>query len=312
MRVRVLGSAAGGSFPQWNCNCENCAGVRAGTLRAKPRTQSTIAISAGGARWCLLNASPDLGGQIASFPRLAARDTSRGISRGSSIDAVLLTDAEIDHIAGLLSLRETGPLHLYCTAAVFEWVFKSNPIFAALVQPGKFTWSPVQDRQTVRQAVPIAHVDGAETGLKYQAYPVAGKVPVYARPATCDGSNLAYRIVETATGASLFYVPVIRELDDEIIAAISGCDCVLFDGSFWSETEMESRGAGTRTASTMGHLPIGGCDGSLARLGALGAIRKIYTHINNTNPILNEDSPERHAVIAAGWQVAEDGMELEL
>ncbi len=309
MRVRVLGSAAGGGFPQWNCNCDNCEGLRSGTLRARARTQSTVAISANGTRWCLLNASPDLSRQILSLPPSTPRDGRRR----SSIDAVLLTDAEIDHAAGLLSIRETGPLHLYCTPAVFDWVFKSNPIFRTLIQPGKITWSPVSDRQ----AGPIRCVDGAETGLAYEAYAVEGKVPVYARSAVCgdDGSNLAYRIVDTRSGASLFYVPVIRELDDEIIAAIARCDCVLFDGSFWSETEMESRGVGTRTAAAMGHLPIGGSGGSLAKLSGLGAIRtirKIYTHINNTNPILNEDSPERRAVVEAGWDVAEDGMELVL
>ena len=306
MRVRVLGSAAGGGFPQWNCHCDNCAGLRSGRLRATPRTQSAIAISANGARWCLLNASPDLSGQISSLPPSAPQYGRRG----SSIDAVLLTDAEIDHTAGLLSIRETEPLHLYCTPAVFDWVFKSNPIFQTLVQPGKFTWSPVSDLQ----AGSIRRVDGAETGLAYEAYWVRGKVPAHARSAVCrdDGSNLAYRIIDRANGASLFYVPVIRELDPEIIVAIARCDCVLFDGSFWSETELEARGVGTRTACAMGHLPIGGRDGSLARLGSLSAIRKIYTHINNTNPILDEDSPERRAVAGAGWEVAGDGMELML
>lgn len=310
MRVRVLGSAAGGGSPQWNCHCDNCAGLRSGTLRAKPRTQSTIAISAGGERWSLLNASPDLLGQISSLP-VPNPPSGR---RGSSIDAVLLTDAEIDHTAGLLSIRETEPLHLYCTPAVFDWVFKSNPIFHSLVQPGKFTWSPVSNLQ----AGSITRADGAETGLAYEAYWVRGKVPAYAGSAGCHdgsnvgGSNLAYRIIDRASGASLFHVPVIRELDPEIIAAIARCDCVLFDGSFWSETEMEARGVGTRTASAMGHMPIGGRAGSLAMLGGLSAIRKIYTHINNTNPILNEDSPERRAVAGAGWEVAEDGMELIL
>ena len=311
MRVRVLGSAAGGGFPQWNCNCDNCAGLRSGTLGAKPRTQSAIAISADGLRWSLLNASPDLSGQISRLPPLAPHHGRRG----SSIDAVLLTDAEIDHTAGLLSIRETEPLHLYSTPAVFDWVFKSNPIFQTLVQPGKFTWTPVNDLQVG----PIRRVDGAETGLGYEAYSVRGKVAAHARSAGCrhdgsnvEGSNLAYRIVDRANGASLFYVPVIRELDPEIIAAIARCDCVLFDGSFWSATEMETRGVGTRTARAMGHLPIGGGDGSLAMLGGLGAIRKIYTHINNTNPILNEDSPEGRAVAGAGWEVAADGMEIVL
>ncbi len=207
-------------------------------------------------------------------------------------------------------MRETGPLHLYCTPAVFDWVFKSNPIFQTLLHPRKFTWSPVSDLQ----AGSIRRVNGVETGLAYEAYWVRGKVPAHAgsAPGRDGGSNLAYRIIDSASGASLFHVPAIGELDPGVVAAIARCDCVLFDGSFWSEDEMEARGVGTRTARAMGHLPIGGPDGSLARLSRLSAIRKIYTHINNTNPILDEDSPERRAVAEAGWEVAEDGMELVL
>jgi pyrroloquinoline quinone biosynthesis protein B len=300
----VLGSAAGGGFPQWNCNCENCRGVRSGTVRARPRTQASLAVSSDGASWCLLNATPDLRTQILSCASLAPRSGPRD----AAIDAVLLTDAELDHTAGLLSLRETRSLRIYSTARVFEWLFKLNPVFAALIQPGKLTWSPLTDGGHD----PIRTADGADTGLGYEARFVRGKVPTYVRPAPADagGSNLACRIVDAKSGASILYVPAIRELDDAVIAAAAACDCLFFDGSFWSETEMESRGVGKRTASAMGRLPIGGPDGSLARLRGLTGVRKIYTHVNNTNPILNEDSPERRALSDAGWEVAEDGMEL--
>lgn len=306
MRIRVLGSAAGGGFPQWNCNCDNCRGLRAGTLRATPRTQSSIAISADGARWCLINASPDLGRQIVSFASLAPPSGRRG----TSIDAVLLTDAELDHVAGLLSLRETQAQRLYCSAQVFDWLFRSNPVFDALIQPAKFTWSPVHDRGTH----PIRAADGADTGLMYEAFFVRGKVPTYVQPvpARSDGSTLAYRIIDPRRGSSAFFVPGIRQVDEDLVTALPSSTCVFFDGSFWSEHEMELRGVGERTASAMGHLPIGGPEGSLARLQELGAMRRIYTHVNNTNPILNETSPERRALVEAGWEVAEDGMDVDV
>jgi pyrroloquinoline quinone biosynthesis protein B len=304
VRVRVLGSAAGGGFPQWNCNCDNCRGIRSGTVRARPRTQASLAVSSDGERWCLLNAGPDLRTQILSWAALAPRSGPRD----APIDALLLTDAEIDHTAGLLSLRETRPLRIYSTARVFDWVFKSNPVFASLINPEKLNWTAMTDGGRD----PIVTVDGDAIGLGYEARFVRGKVPTYVRPAPADidGSNLACRIIDSKSGASILYVPAIRELDDAVIAAAAACDILFFDGSFWSETEMESRGVGTRTASAMGHLPIGGPDGSLARLRGLTGVRKIYTHINNTNPILDEDSPERRALTDARWEVAEDGMEL--
>ena len=296
MRVRILGSAAGGGFPQWNCNCVNCCGLRAGSLRAKARTQCSVAASADGSRWSILNASPDLRAQIFSFPELLP---SNGV-RASAIDAVLLSDAELDHIAGLLSLREAQPLRLYCTSRVFDWVFASNPIFGALNQPERFSVTKVEDRK-------------AETvgcGLGFEAIFVDGKVPTYVKtpPAHCDGAAVAYKVVDTRAGSSLLYVPAIKKIDDCFVATAAECDCLLFDGSFWSENEMQLRGAGTRTASAMGHVPISGPDGSLARLRALSS-RKIYTHINNTNPILDETSAERREVEKAGWEVAEDGMD---
>ena len=296
MRVHILGSAAGGGFPQWNCNCVNCAGLRAGSLRAKARTQCSVAVSADGSRWSLLNASPDLRSQIFSFPELLPNNRVRD----SAIDAVLLSDAELDHIAGLLSLREAQPVRLYCTAQVFDWVFASNPIFAALNQPERFRVTRIEDRN--------AEMIGY--GLGFEPIFVSGKVPTYVKtpPAGYSGAAVAYKVIDANAGSSMLYVPAIKEVDERFIAAAAECDCLMFDGSFWSENEMELRGAGTRTASSMGHIPISGATGSLARLSDL-RIRKIYTHINNTNPILDESSAERRAVEQAGWEIAEDGMD---
>lgn len=296
MRVHILGSAAGGGFPQWNCNCVNCAGLRTGALHAKARTQCSVAVSADEPRWSLLNASPDLRAQIFSFPELLPKSRVRG----SAIDAVLLSDAELDHITGLLSLREAQPIRLYCTPQVFEWVFAPNPIFAALNQPDRFHMTRLEDRK----------VETVGCGLGFEAIFVKGKVPTYVkRPAaSCDGATVAYKLIDERTASSLLYVPAIKEIDETFIAAAAECNCLLFDGSFWSDDEMERRGTGTRTASEMGHMPISGPAGSLAQLSNL-RIRKIYTHINNTNPILDETSAERREVESAGWEVAEDGMD---
>ncbi|HZC46651.1 MAG TPA: pyrroloquinoline quinone biosynthesis protein PqqB [Candidatus Acidoferrum sp.] len=299
MRVHILGSAAGGGFPQWNCNCVNCAGLRSGALRAKARTQCSVAVSADATRWSLLNASPDLRSQISSLPDLSPKI---GV-RESAIDSVLLSDAELDHITGLLSIRETRAIRLYCTALVFDWVFGSNQIFGSLNQPDKFRVTRMEDRK-------------AETigcGLRCEAIFVNGKVPTYVKtpPANCDGAVVGLKVIDLQARSSILYVPATRQIDDRFIAAAAECDCILFDGSFWSENEMELRGAGTRTASAMGHMPISGAAGSLARLRDL-SIRKIYTHINNTNPILDESSAERREVETAGWEVAEDGMDFTL
>jgi len=296
VRIHILGSAAGGGFPQWNCNCANCSGFRTGSIRAKARTQCSLAISVDGSRWSLLNASPDLRTQIFSFPDLLPK----GGVRGSGIDSVLLSDAELDHIAGLLSLREAQPIRLYCTSRVFNWVFESNAIFGALNRTEKFRSIAVEDRK-------------AETmgyGLAFEAFFVSGKIPTYVKSADADsaGATIAYKIIDIRAGSSVLCVPAIKEIDDRLIAVSRECDCILFDGSFWSENEMEARGTGTRTASAMGHVPISGQAGSLARLSDL-SVRKIYTHINNTNPILDETSAERLELEDMGWEVAEDGMD---
>ncbi len=296
MRVHILGSAAGGGFPQWNCNCVNCRGLRTGSIRAKARTQCSVAVSADGSRWALLNASPDLRTQFFSFPELQPK----GNVRESPIEAVLLSDAELDHITGLLSLRESQPIRLYCTPQVFDWVFASNPIFSALIRSERFTVMQVEDRK----------VEALGGGLGFEAISVTGKVPTYVTnpPTNCTGAVVAYKLIDSRAGSSLLYVPAIKEVHEAALAAAADCDCLMFDGSFWTDDEMELRGTGARTALSMGHIPISGPHGSLARLSDL-RIRKIYTHINNTNPILDENSPERREVESAGWEIAEDGMD---
>jgi pyrroloquinoline quinone biosynthesis protein B len=298
VRVRVLGSAAGGGFPQWNCNCANCRGIRTGAIRAKPRTQCSIAVTGSGAQWILLNASPDLRTQISSFPELFPKNDTRG----SAIASVMLTDAELDHTAGLLSLRETQPLTLHCTRRVFEWLFEANPVFGALIEAARFRWHPVENQQAIA-------CDDA--GLEIEAIFVHGKVPTYVKKQVDDpsGGTVAYKIRDGKS--SVVYVPAIKSIKDATFDLLRETDCILFDGSFWWDDEMARRGVGTRTSLAMGHLPIDGPDGSLARLSSLRA-HKVYTHINNTNPILDEDSPERAALARAGWEVAEDGMEIIL
>jgi len=255
-------------------------------------------VTGNGARWLLLNASPDLRAQISLFPELLPKDATRG----SSIASVMLTDAELDHVAGLLSLRETQPLELHCTRRVFGWLFETNSVFAALIEASRFRWHPIENLQAI---------ECDEAALQVEAIFVDGKVPTYVKTPVDDpsGATVAYKIC--AGDASIVYVPAIKRIGDELMAVADACDCLLFDGSFWSDDEMARRGVGTRTSLAMGHVPIDGPEGSLARLRHLRA-RKVYTHVNNTNPILDEDSPERRAVERAGWEVAEDGMDIVL
>jgi pyrroloquinoline quinone biosynthesis protein B len=303
----VLGSGAGGGFPQWNCNCDNCRGLRSGSRRARPRTQSSIALSADGVRWYLINASPDIRQQIESFPGLHPK----GTPRGTPIHAVLLTNADIDHITGLLSLREFQPLCVYSTKQVQDWVLESNAVFRAIrLFPSQLIWKTV----ITSGRHPIIGVDERDSGLRYEAFAVASKPPAYLEDLVSDWSEetIGYKIVDSASGRSLCYVPGIKHLEGSLMARLRECDCVFLDGTFWSDNELISLGIAKRTAVEIGHIPISGPEGSLAKLAALRGVKRIYTHINNTNPILIEDSSERRAVEEAGWEVAFDGMELEI
>jgi pyrroloquinoline quinone biosynthesis protein B len=306
MRVRVLGSAAGGGVPQWNCRCPNCQDARQGGARVTPRTQDSLAISEDGEGWYLLNASPDIRQQIEGFAPLRPRGP-----RHSPIRAILLTDGELDHCLGLFSLRESHPLLIYSTERVRQGLAEHNAIFRTLQRfPGQVTWRILK----LGSEEDLSGRDGLPSGLSVAAHPVPGKIPFHLadRLAPDPEDSVGLWIRERATGRLLVCLPCIRAINDEVRRQIEGADCLCLDGTFGSSDELVRLGLSARRAEDMGHLPIGGPGGSLAGLGSLAVTRKVYTHINNTNPILPTDSPERRAVQERGWEVAEDGLEIRL
>ena len=296
MWVRVLGAAAGGGFPQWNCNCPQCWAVRDGSRPCRPRTQSSVAVSADYRRWFLLNASPDLRAQIESFPALHPHGL-----RDSPLQAVLLTDAELDHTLGLLLLREAGRLEVHATAAVHETLCTGTSLLQTLGAYAHIEWQPVATGREVALA----------DGLSYRAFPVP--TTKRARFGTGEGEEgvVGYRITNGHTGTALVYLPNAQQVTASVRAHLEGCTCVLFDGTCWQDDELIRLGIAGKTSREMGHLPIAGAEGSLEQLAPLPIERKIYIHINNTNPILLEDAPERRIVEEHGLEVAADGLELE-
>ena len=307
MQVRVLGSAAGGGFPQWNCNCVNCHGFRTGRLRAYARTQSSLALSADGQRWYLLNASPDLRQQITAAPCL----WPRAVPRDTPIQAVLLTNGEIDHITGLLSLRESQPLCIYSTAQVQHWILETNAVFRGLFRaPSLSQWKVVHPG--TRQD--LIGIDGKQSGLSFEAIRAPGKPPAYLTGlvAESDEATIAYKVTDDTTGRVLVYLPAVKSIDSVVRSLLENCDCFFFDGTCWSDDELVRVGLSQKTSLSMGHVPISGPEGSLVQLASLQRGRKVYTHMNNTNPLLIEDAPERRSVVEAGWDVAYDGMEFEV
>ncbi|WKB50600.1 pyrroloquinoline quinone biosynthesis protein PqqB [Eleftheria terrae] len=310
MKILVLGSGAGGGFPQWNCNCTLCAGQRHGRVQARPRTQSSIAVSDDGEHWALLNASPDLGHQLRSQPQLQPRHGTRH----TPIAAVLLMDAQIDHAAGLLSLREGPPIELYCTPCVFDDLNTGLPLLPALqhycgVRPHLL---PVAGSRSEADF----EIDGLP-GLRWQALAIPGKAPPYSphRHAPAVGDNIALHIEDRRSGRSLFYAPGLAAVGPREQAWMQAASCVMVDGTFWTEDEMPHAGLGAKTAAEMGHLPQcgqAGRPGMLQALDRLDGPRKVLIHINNSNPILDEAGPERQALARHGIEVAFDGMEIEL
>ena len=306
MLIRVLGSAAGGGFPQWNCGCPNCRGVRSGDLRATARSQECVAVSADGDRWFLLNCSPEIRQQIESFPPLHPRGP-----RHSPIAAILLTNGDLDHCLGLLSLRESHPLVVYATDRLRRGFIDGNVLYRTLDRfPGQVTWRALE----LGREAELADVEGRPAGLLVEAVAVPGKLPIHletgAAPDPAD--SVGFRIRERATGRVLAYLSGVGAVSDAVRRAVEGADCVFFDGTFWSADELPGLGLGTKRAEDMAHLPIGGPEGSLARLNGVTARRRIFIHLNNTNPLLRDDSPERAHVEAAGWEVARDGMEVRI
>jgi len=300
MRIRVLGSAAGGGFPQWNCGCPNCRGVRAGTVKATPRTQESVAISGDGEHWVLLNASPEIRQQIEGFPPLHPKKP-----RHSPIAALVLTNGDLDHCLGLLSLRESHPLTVFATERVRRGFTEGNVLYRTLER---------FDDQVTWRALKLGREDELASGLTVEAAPVPGKLPIHLEGALSPDAedSVGLRIRETRTGTVLAYFSGVGGVSSTVTQALQDAEAVFFDGTFWSEDELPALGLGEKRARDMAHAPVGGPDGSLAALGALRASRRILIHLNNTNPLLREDSPERAQVAARGWEVAYDGMEMSL
>ncbi len=306
MRIRVLGSAAGGGFPQWNCGCPNCHGARRGTIRATARTQESVAVSADGEGWVVLNASPEIRQQVEDFAGLHPR-----ASRHSPIDAIVLTNGDLDHTLGLLSLRESHPLVVYATERVCLGFTEGNALYRTLERfPGQVTWRLLK----LGREEELARADGRGSGLFVEAVAAPGKPPIHlegSRPAAPE-DNIGLRVREASTGRRLAYFAAAGGVTPAVLDALADADCVFFDGTFWASDELPALGLGAKRAEDMAHLPIGGVGGSLAALRDLRARCRVYIHINNTNPILRDDSAERREVEAAGWEVARDGMEMTL
>jgi len=306
VKLRVLGSAAGGGFPQWNCGCTNCSGLRAGTLRARARTQESVAISADGERWFLLNASPEIRAQIESFAPLWPR-----ARRHSPVSGVVLTNGDLDHCLGLLSLRESHPIRVYATEAVRRGFAEGNAMYRTLERfPDQVRWTALA---LGRELALVDGESGAATGLQLTALAIPGKRPLHlertAAPSPED--NVGLRIRDARSGGVLAYLPAVAAASPEVTGAVAGADCVFFDGTFWSSDELIAAGLGTRRAEDMAHWPVGGAEGSLEYLAKLPG-RRILIHLNNTNPLLREDGAEHSAARAAGVEVAHDGLEVSL
>lgn len=312
MKIIVLGSAAGGGFPQWNCNCPNCAGLRKGTIQAKARTQSSIAVSKDGSAWVLINASPDILSQIRATPALQPARARRD----SGIAAVMLMDAQIDHVTGLLMLREGNTLPLYCSASVWDDLNTSLPLAPVLSHYCGVRWHPLQavGKGPAMQPVDVPGIEG----IRFTPLSLSSKAPPYSphRAHPGVGDNIGLVIEDLAHGTSVFYAPGLGLIEPHVDAAMRAADCVLVDGTFWSEDEMIELGLSRKRAADMGHLPQTGAEGMIAMLDSLdaqpGERRKILIHINNTNPILDEDSPQRAILRRHGIEVAFDGMEIRL
>ena len=306
MRVRVLGSAAGGGFPQWNCNCSNCSGVRNGTLRAVPRTQSSIAVcGADRTRWTLVNVSPDILVQLRANPMLQGTQAIRD----SVIAGIVLVDGQIDHTAGLLMLRESGAaLPVWCTDEVRANLSQGHPIFSVLGH-----YCGVELHRLVPDGRGFA-IPGI-AGLTWRALAVAGKPAPYSphRESPVTGDNIAPLIRDEASARAIVYAPGVGAMQEELWQAMQTAACVLVDGTFWSDDEMPALGISPKRARDIGHLPQSGPGGMLEWLEQLPAdTRRILIHVNNTNPILDENSAQRAELNRRGIEVACDGLEIAL
>jgi pyrroloquinoline quinone biosynthesis protein B len=304
LKIRVLGSAAGGGFPQWNCNCPNCRGYRAGTLRARARTQSSIAVGVGSS-WALVNASPDILAQLQANPDL---QPGRAI-RDSALVAIVLVDGQVDHTTGLYMLRESvRPWPIWCTDSTFADLTRGNPVLNVL---GYFCGV---DRRRIDLDDTGFTIDKLD-GVRWRALPVASKPAPYSpnRDSPVAGDNLALVMEDLSTGKTAVYAPGLSGIDERVWSAMKSSACVLVDGTFWTDDEMVHLGISSKRARDIGHLPQTGPGGMMEWLDRLpSATRRILIHINNTNPILNDTSPEAAELKRRGIEVASDGMEIVL
>jgi pyrroloquinoline quinone biosynthesis protein B len=296
--VRILGSAAGGGYPQWNCNCRVCSEARNGNGRAVPRTQSSIAVRADHGPWYLINASPDLRQQLAELPAERTDDL-----RVTPLAGIVLTDAEIDHTAGLLLLRESSvPLQVYSSDAVRHALTEHYPVLTMLERYCGVEWSRLDPGEQI--------VLG--DSLELDAFPTGGDPPLYLNSGGHQGmTSMGLTIRDRETGGVLTYAPALEGIDADVTERFARSDYVFVDGTFWTGDELVSLGLAERDALAMGHMPLTGPGGSLETLGALSA-KTVLVHVNNTNPILLEDSAERAIVQESGIDVARDGMEIRL
>lgn len=300
MLLKVLGAAAGGAFPQWNCSCGQCRRLRSGTFAGLPRTQAQVAISEDSVSWALLNASPDLRTQIEATPQL----WPTGNSLSSPIQSVVITAAEADTVAGLLSLREFQPLDIYATRSVLRILREDNSLFALLDRvPGQASWKEIQ---------PDAAFSVGQ--LNFQPFSLPGGFPGFVRvdrKAELDADEAVLGLlINSPSGKSVAYLPGVARVEESWREFLDECEVLLFDGTFWTDDELCRVRGGGKPASAMGHLPLSGSCGSLAALRDIQCKRKIFFHINNTNPILDESSDAYAQVRDAGWEVARDGMEI--
>ena len=295
-RARILGAAAGGGLPQWNCGCQICNKARQGLI--PPQTQSSLAVTGNGQDWAILNASPDIGAQLAAFPGLYPTDL-----RTLPLTSVLLTNGDIDHVAGLLTLREMQPFQLMATRNILD-TLAGNPIFSALN-------ADVVDRVPVALGEPFALAPDLEAEL----FAVPGKVPLYLEEGEIDTGLMGEQTVGVALrsgGREAFYIPGCAMLNDDLRQRLSSASVLFFDGTLWRDDEMVLAGLGQKTGKRMGHMSMSGADGSIATFARLDIARKVFVHMNNTNPVLDPASIERAEAEAAGWIIGQDGMEIDL
>ena len=309
MQIKILGSAAGGAFPQWNCACSNCRAVRAGTFRGKARSQTQVAISADGLVWFLLGASPDLRAQIEATIELHPKQGMRH----TPIAGIALANADVDHVLGLLLLRELQPLRIHSTASVRRILREDNSMFGMLHRiPDQTMWTDFESGKEFY----LRNARGEDSSLRCRAWSLSAHYPAYVtaqRQAqlSAGDSSLGF-FIHSNSGTRLAYMPAVPQVDDALLAEFEACDVLLFDGTFWSDDELMRVKGGEKigqTARQMGHVAV---EDTLVRLAGVRRPRKMFLHINNTNPMLDEASPQYRQVREAGWEVAEDGWQFNL